>query len=870
MSKSMKKFFAFFLALMLVFSMTSVMAFATEDVTPEESSEATDTTGTDDTTADDKADGTNEASADDTTTGTDEAAADDTTTGTDEAATDDTSTGTEESATEEPATEEATTEEPTTEEPNAEEPTEEAASGTSITILHTNDVHCGIDNYAKLAGYRDDLQEAGKNVLLIDAGDHVQGEAIGVLSKGEDIIAIMNGVGYDLAVPGNHEYDYKIPQFSKNVDLANYPYISSNFRNIDGSIFVTDGNKKVESYYIAEVEGKKIAFVGISTPETYTKSTPTYFKDADGNWVYTFSENNSANPTRFIDAIQSAVDEAKAAGADVVVAVGHTGMKSTTEEWNTQTIIAGTNGIDAYIDGHSHEEIPGPDYDGTTFVNKDGKAVSYAQTGTKLANIGEMVINIADDGTVTIKTGLITAEDLTREDEEVKAMIDAAKKKVEDLLGEVVGKSETKLTVNKTVTDEEGNESSVRAVRNTETNMGDFSADAYRIVTGADIALVNGGGVRADINEGDVTRANLIATNPFGNNVIKVKATGQQIMDALEHSVRKYPGENGGFFQVSGLTYDVYSHIPTPVITDEQGAFLGLKEGMSRRVANIMINGEPLDPEKEYTVAGTDYILRDAGDGMTMFKGAEDVSDEVYPQDSYTVLRYMTESLNGVITAAQYGNLAGEGRIVLHDEEEHVFDMENPFKVEILDDKVVYQFICLGSDTDEEGNYAVDEEGNYVNCPELETIEVAIPTVTYTDPETGLNEVVRMTASYTDDEKKTVEYSAPAYDKVPTREGYEFKGWETVSTDDSGNTVVRAIWEEVKAEETKPETKPEVKPVETKPAATTTTKATTTKSTSSVPKTGDETNVALYIMLFAGAMGTGVAAAYRRKNDNAA
>ena len=870
MSKSMKKFFAFFLALMLVFSMTSVMAFATEDVTPEESSEATDTTGTDDTTADDKADGTNEASADDTTTGTDEAAADDTTTGTDEAATDDTSTGTEESATEEPATEEATTEEPTTEEPNAEEPTEEAASGTSITILHTNDVHCGIDNYAKLAGYRDDLQEAGKNVLLIDAGDHVQGEAIGVLSKGEDIIAIMNGVGYDLAVPGNHEYDYKIPQFSKNVDLANYPYISSNFRNIDGSIFVTDGNKKVESYYIAEVEGKKIAFVGISTPETYTKSTPTYFKDADGNWVYTFSENNSANPTRFIDAIQSAVDEAKAAGADVVVAVGHTGMKSTTEEWNTQTIIAGTNGIDAYIDGHSHEEIPGPDYDGTTFVNKDGKAVSYAQTGTKLANIGEMVINIADDGTVTIKTGLITAEDLTREDEEVKAMIDAAKKKVEDLLGEVVGKSETKLTVNKTVTDEEGNESSVRAVRNTETNMGDFSADAYRIVTGADIALVNGGGVRADINEGDVTRANLIATNPFGNNVIKVKATGQQIMDALEHSVRKYPGENGGFFQVSGLTYDVYSHIPTPVITDEQGAFLGLKEGMSRRVANIMINGEPLDPEKEYTVAGTDYILRDAGDGMTLFKGAEDVSDEVYPQDSYTVLRYMTESLNGVITAAQYGNLAGEGRIVLHDEEEHVFDMENPFKVEILDDKVVYQFICLGADTDEEGNYAVDEEGNYVNCPELETIEVAIPTVTYTDPETGLNEVVRMTASYTDDEKKTVEYSAPAYDKVPTREGYEFKGWETVSTDDSGNTVVRAIWEEVKAEETKPETKPEVKPVETKPAATTTTKATTTKSTSSVPKTGDETSVVLYIMLFAGAMGTGVAAAYRRKNDNAA
>lgn len=610
--------------------------------------------------------------------------------------------------------EEAKEEEPVKkEEPAKEEPQIKAmAGGTTIKVLHTNDVHCGINNYAKLAGYRDDLVAAGEHVLVVDAGDHVQGETIGVMTKGEEIIKIMNGVGYDVACPGNHEFDYQMPQFIKNVGLANYPYISANFRKADGSAV-----ENITSYKMFEKGGKKIAFVGVSTPETYTKSTPVYFQDDKGNWVYTFSEGE-----KFYATIQAGIDAAKAAGADVVIGLAHTGMDGSEPDWNSQSIIKNTSGFDAYIDGHSHEAIPGPDYHGTTFTDKNGKQVYYAQTGTKLANIGEMTITIADDGTVSVSDKMIPADSLTNENANVKALIDAANQKVQDYYGEVIGNSEVDLTI----LDADGN----RAVRSNETNLGDFNADAYRFVTGADISLVNGGGVRKDVKKGDVTRNDLVSVNPFGNSLIKVEATGQQILDALEHGVRNYPGENGGFFQVSGITFDVFIHTPTPVVLDDQGMFDHVDESKPRRVANVKIAGEPIDPAKKYTIGGTSYILQQSGDGMAMFKGVEVISED-YPIDSDALLAYMEEELKGKVTAAQYGDPKGSGRINILPATEHFYDADDtPAKVEYKDDGVHVFYQCKGYEVevDENGKmlgYKLDDNGDPIKCQEL--IEEVVP-----------------------------------------------------------------------------------------------------------------------------------------------
>ncbi len=706
----MKKLFSVLLALVMVFTMTTMVAFA-DETNPSEPA-----------TSGDNAEG-EEGATDENSQATTE--------------------GQEEGLEEDSEESEGKSEEAVLLTTAAPEESEDDGS-VSITVLHTNDVHCGIDGYSKLAGYRDQLKEEGKNVLLVDAGDHVQGEAIGTLTKGEDIIKIMNGAGYDLAIPGNHEYDYQMDQFIKNVEDAEYPYISANFRKVDGTSVAG-----MESYKIFEVEGKKIAFVGISTPETYTTSTPVHFQDSEGNWVYTFNED-TADEKRFYPTIQAAIDSAKAAGADVVIGVGHTGMIGSKDEWNTQTVIANTTGLDAYIDGHSHEVVEGPDYEGTDFLNKDGKKVTYVQTGTKLANIGEMKIKIAKDGVVSIVTSLIGVDTLTKENEEVKALVDAAHQKVEDYLGEVVGTSEAELVIN----DTEGK----RIVRKSETNLGDFNADAFKYITKADIALVNSGGVRKNLPAGDVTRKNLTDVNPFGNEIVKIEATGQQILDALEHGARNYPEENGGFLQVSGMSYEVYEDIPTPVVVDEQGAFLTIEEGKERRVGNVLINGEPIDPNKTYTVGGTSYILQLSGDGMSMFKDCKVVSD-AYPNDSGSLVEYMTDGINGLITAAKYGQERGEGRILITTKPAAVEPVEEPAK------------------------------------------EAEVPTKT--------------------DEKETAKPAASG------------QAASTTTSTSSGRAASAA-------------------------------------TATNVPKTGDAENATLYVVLFASALGTGVAAAYRRKLDKAA
>lgn len=530
----------------------------------------------------------------------------------------------------------------------------QAASAHSVTILYTNDVHGAINGYSTLAGYRKQLEKDGRTVIVVDAGDSVQGEVIDQLTSGMASVELMNQTPYDYAVPGNHEFDYKVPQFLKFAESAQYKYLSCNFTKADGAAI--DG---VEAYAIKDLGDYQIGFVGISTPETYTKSTPTYFMDDNGNYIYSFNEN------ALYSKVQTAVNDVRAKGADYVVAVGHTGMDGTQKEWNTQSIIANTDGIDAYIDGHSHEVIPGPDYKGKTFTNKDGKAVIETSTGTKFANIGRLDVDIAADGSAAAKSQLIqtdtaktaiTSAEAKAKQAEVQKTIDDDNAKVAEMLSKVAD-AEADLRITDPLTGK-------RMIRSRETNAGDFVADAYRSVLGADIGISNGGGIRTDLKTGTITVLDLNNLNPFGNDLCVVKATGQQILDALEHASRNLPNENGGFLQVSGLTYEVNTDIASPVKVDEKGSFKEIPAGAPRRVSNVKVNGTAINPTSKYTVAASEYMVIDCGDGMTMWKGAAVVSNPDL-KDHDALIKYAKEKLGGKITNDKYGNVYGEGRITI-------------------------------------------------------------------------------------------------------------------------------------------------------------------------------------------------------------
>lgn len=514
----------------------------------------------------------------------------------------------------------------------------------SIYVLYTNDVHCEVSGYPALAAYREQLMQNGKNVVTVDAGDAIQGEAIGTQTNGSAIVDLMNTVGYDYAVPGNHEFDYSMSTFLDLTQDADFTYLSANFVDLrtDSTVF--------EPYAIKDFDGEKVAFIGIATPESYTKSRPTYFQDENGNLIYGFCGDN------FYDTIQNTVDAARSEGADIVIAIGHLGITDMTEGWRSTDVIANTTGIDAFIDGHSHETIPEQIYQ-----NKDGQDVPLTSTGSKFAHFGVMTISTDADNNVSITTTLVQPSDVNIDNSEAAQTV---QQKIDDYnnelsyLYEVLGTSDVTLSEN----DADGN----WVVRKQETNLGDFVTDAYRAISKADIAIVNGGGIRTSINAGEITRKNLIDVNPFNNGMCVIEVTGQQILDALEHGVRDLPENSGGFLQVSGLTYDVDIWKESPVILDDQNMFASIDSSKERRVCNVKVNGQDLDPSKTYTVCGSDYILLNNGSGYTMFKDAAVLANKELPTDTDMLISYFTDILNGRITAEQYGNIAGEGRILIH------------------------------------------------------------------------------------------------------------------------------------------------------------------------------------------------------------
>ena len=499
-----------------------------------------------------------------------------------------------------------------------------------VTILYTNDVHTYIDKqspkltYAAIADLKQSYQNAGKDVLLVDAGDHVQGTAYGSMDEGASIIKLMNAAGYDVATPGNHEFDYGMDRAKAIMKEADFPYLSCNW------VDLRTGLRVLPSVKVFVRGGRRIAFVGVTTPETFTKSTPAYFMDkAQRKYIYDIQGGEDGK--KLYDAVQKAIDKAKLL-ADVVIGLGHLGVDPSSSPWTSEEVIAHTSGFDAFIDGHSH----------TVMENKQvrdasGKAVTLTQTGSYFANVGEMTI--AADGTITTKL-IPTHEGM---DAGIAAMQTSWVSTVDDMLGEKIAVGDSDFYVSDPATGK-------RRIRSAETNLGDFVADGIYAYFNeveklhCDLAIMNGGGIRADVPAGDWTFKTCKQVSPFGNVACLMSVTGKQIQDALEFAAR-FAGEggkeNGGFLQVAGATYEIHTDIPNTVQTDEKNVWVGSATG-TPRVQNVKIYDKasgsylPLDPGATYALAGMNYTLRNLGDGFAMFDGAELIKD--YVSEDYLVM----------------------------------------------------------------------------------------------------------------------------------------------------------------------------------------------------------------------------------------
>ncbi len=538
-----------------------------------------------------------------------------------------------------------------------------ASDPNAITILHTNDTHTYIDNkndadqptlrYSTVAGYKATLQ----NVLLVDAGDHVQGTVYGAEDKGSTIIKLMAAAGYDLATLGNHEFDYTMEGTKNVVEWAkeSFPYVSCNFFYKDEPV--------LEPYKIFEVAGKKIAFVGITTPESITKSTPKYFMDENGNYVYSIAGGEDG--AALYAAVQTAVDAA-AKEADYVIALGHLGVDEASAPWRSEDVIANTSGLTAFIDGHSHSEI-----EGKTVTDKTGKAVVLAQTGTALNNLGKLTI----DANGAVSSELLTFEDLAgvTPDANVAALESEFITKVDEALEKPVGASAVTLNINGA----DGN----RSVRKEETNIGNFCCDAFMYSAEKagfepDLAFNQGGGIRATLPAGAISTKMIKLCYPWGGDVAIKDITGQELLDALEWSYRTANVENtnevGGYLQLSHVRVTVNLGIPSTVQQDENGVWSGAPTGEYRvqkvEIQNKAGQWEPLDLNKTYKAVSGPYLLEEMGDGYNMFKTGE--ACKFVANDYTTLVDYIqsfpVDPATGLATVpagAGYDEFAHTGRI---------------------------------------------------------------------------------------------------------------------------------------------------------------------------------------------------------------
>ena len=492
----------------------------------------------------------------------------------------------------------------------------------TVVILYENDVHCAVEGYSKLAAMKNELSETYTNVGVVSVGDFVQGGTLGAVSKGEYIVNLMNKVGYDAIALGNHEFDYQLPRLNELNAMSNTKFISCNFQKIgeDKSYF--------EPYTIVSYGNVDVAYIAITTPETINSSSPAQFKNDKGELIYTFNESKLYN------IVQTNINAAETAGADYVIALSHIGYDESGNLADITDVIENTDGFDVVLDAHSHSVI-----EEKVIKDKSGDDVLLTSTGTKFEYIGKLTIkNGAFD------TELVEVESYTKTDPVVDAYITEINENYAQLGNRKIGESKVEFITH----DKDGN----RLVRNAETNLGNFCSDALRVMTGADMSFVNGGGLRAPMESGDITFNDIFSVFPFNNQIVTAEISGQILIDFLEMAVMNYPEEDGSFPHMSGVTFSVNKSIPTSVKVDANGFFE--KVDGAYRVYNVKVldktSGEykALDPNGKYVLAGFNYFLLDFGGGMTMFKDAK-ILDAEGTLDVELLENYIVEHLGGVI-----------------------------------------------------------------------------------------------------------------------------------------------------------------------------------------------------------------------------
>ncbi len=508
-----------------------------------------------------------------------------------------------------------------------------AQSNDDIIILYENDVHCVVEGYSKLSAMKKELEQTHDYVGVVSGGDYIQGNSLGVISRGEYIVNLMNLVGYDAVTLGNHEFDFHLDRLEELIGMMNTKPICCNFQEIgeDTSYF--------EPYTIVSYGDVDIAYIGITTPSTISSSSPAQFKDENGDFLYTF------HPTDLYDTVQANIDAAKSAGAEYVIALSHIGYAEDAiygDLEDVEDLIKNTDGFDVVLDAHSHTVI-----EGKTIVDEGGNEVLLSSTGTKFEYIGKLTVSGGEFTTELIKT----AEYQTT-DPAVDAYIGQIYEEYSELGNRKVAVSEIDLITK----DADGN----RLVRKAETNLGDLCADAFRSVTGADIGYINGGALRADILAGDITFNDMLNVLPFNNTLVLAEVSGQTLKDMMEMAMRIWPEENGAFPHISGITFSVNTAIPSSVVLNEQEEFIGVSGHY--RVYDMKIFNretekyEPINLTKTYTIAATNYYLLEYGSGMKMLEDAVILQNDGL-LDVEVLERYIVEELGGVV-GQQYADVA--------------------------------------------------------------------------------------------------------------------------------------------------------------------------------------------------------------------
>ena len=503
-----------------------------------------------------------------------------------------------------------------------------------IVVLYDNDVHCAVDGYPALVSLRNEHLSGGNYVSTVSCGDFASGGAVGAISQGQQVVEIMNYVGYDVVALGNHELDYGVPQMFKLTESLEASVVCANLKNVQTDTYL------YPAYHIIRYGEVDVAYIGFTTT---TSGTVKSLSDEQGNPLYSFMRD------KFYENAQYFIDEARRNGADYVIALAHLGdSEKTGGHPNSTGLIAYTTGLDAVIDGHDHHVI-----EEQLVNNKEGKPVLLTSSGTNFQYVGQLTINT--DGSVQSSLIDITNGNMNADNETLQ-FVEQLKEEVSGKGNFVIGHSDVDLMIY----DSEGN----RIVRKQETNIGDFCADALRSFTDADIAMVNGGGIRTNIKQGEILFNDLYNVMPFGDMIATGTLSGEQLLDVLEFAVSALPAEAGTFMQVSGLQFEVNPNIQSAVVKDAEGMFSHVGEG-ERRVSHVEIldkqSGEykAVELSRQYTIATLDYLILEQG-GSGILSCVK--PDSIYWGADIEVLHhYLEYDLNKVI-GSEYS--VPQGRII--------------------------------------------------------------------------------------------------------------------------------------------------------------------------------------------------------------